>query len=99
VPGGVLDADTAWRHLLARTIGLDAQRPEVEAVLDWTLDTTGIDRFLALPQDAREGIAKYLERVAGSAAGVIMGAVARGHGPGAVPLGLVLDVIFADETE
>jgi hypothetical protein len=99
VPGGVLDADTAWRHLLARTVGLDAQRPDVEAVLAWTLDASGIDRFLALPKDARDGIAKHLERVAGSAVGVIMGAVARGHGRGAVPLGLVLRVVFAHDTE
>ena len=99
VQGSVLDADTAWRHLLARTIGLDAPRPEVEAVLDWTLDGTGIERFLALPQDARGQIVKHLESVGGSTVGLIMGAVARGHGPGVVPLGLVLGAVFADDTE
>src|SRR6266516_2769270 len=97
VLGGVLDSDTAWRHLLARTIGLEVQRPDIEALLAWTLDD--IERFLRLPEDVRGRIARRLENIGGGAVGLVMGAVAGGHGPGAVALGLVLGVVFADDEE
>jgi hypothetical protein len=95
VPGGVLDADTAWRHVLARTIALEAQRPDTEALLGWTLDEIAIDRYLALPEDVRSRISKHLTDIGGTSAALVIGAVATGHGRDAVPLGLVLDVVLA----
>jgi hypothetical protein len=99
VPGGVLDADTAWRHLLARTIRLEALRPDAEALLAWTLDETGIERFLALPEDVRSHITKHLDDVGGSSVALVIGAVVAGHGRSAIPLGLVLDVVLAGGEE
>jgi hypothetical protein len=99
VPGGVLDADTAWRHVLERAIGLDAERPDASAVLDWTLEPARVERYLALPQSTRERIAAYMESVGGSAVGLAMGALANGHGADAVPLGLVLTVVLANDKE
>lgn len=97
--GGVLDADKAWRHGLASAIGLDATRPDVETLLQWTLDDVGLERFLALPEEVRQRIAKRLEDVGGGPAGLVIGAVVAGHGPSALALGLVLGVIFGDGEE
>lgn len=97
--GGVLDADKAWRHGLASAIGLDATRPDVETLLQWTLDDVGLEQFLALPEEVRQRIAKRLEDVGGGPAGLVMGAVVAGHGPSALALGLVLGVIFGDGEE
>jgi hypothetical protein len=99
VPGGVLDADTAWRHLLARAIGFEAPRPDVESLLAWTLDEAGIDRFLALPDDVRSHITKHLVDVGGGSTALVVGAIGAGHGPTAVSLGLVMDVVLADKQE
>ena len=99
VPGGVLDADTAWRHVLAHTIGLNAVRPDIETLLEWSLDDSGLNRFLSLPAEVRTRIGRRVEGVGGGAAGLIMGAVAAGHGASLVALCLVLDVVFARTEE
>jgi hypothetical protein len=89
----------AWRHLRDRAMGLAAPRPDVEALLAWTLDDTAVERFLGLPEEVRGRIAAQLENIGGSAVGLVMGAVAGGHGSSVVALGLVLGVVFADAEE
>ncbi len=57
VPGGVLDADTAWRTLLSSTLGLLEARPDLETLLHWTVADDGPYRFTRLPDAAQKGIA------------------------------------------
>ena len=97
VAGGMLDADTAWRHLLERGIGLTDARPDVGSLLRWTLDGANLGRFAVLPEAMRERIAARLMEVAGPAGGLVVGAVAAGRGADVFPLGLVCGVVFAEQ--
>ncbi len=45
VSGGFLDAETVWPILLRRVIGLDANRPDLLAILRWSIEPKNIARF------------------------------------------------------
>jgi hypothetical protein len=94
VAGGVLDADTAWRHLLDRTLGLAEARPDAERLLQWTIEDGAIERFTSLPSKLKEEIASWLSSVSGAAGSLIVDCVTSGNGLDALPLGLVCSVIF-----
>lgn len=95
-PGGVLNADTAWRTLLATVLGLTEARPDLETLLDWTVSDEGPYRFSQLPEPARNGIANYLRDACGTAGSLIIDALVVGNGADAVALGLVCEVVFSD---
>ena len=42
VPSGVLDAETVWGILLEREIGLAVARPDLVAVLKWSMDEDNV---------------------------------------------------------
>jgi hypothetical protein len=96
VAGGVLDAETAWRHLLDHTLGLSEARPDAESLLQWTIEDGTIDRFSRLPANLKEEIAAWLAEVSGAAGSLIVSCVVSGHGIDALPLGLVCGVIFSE---
>lgn len=96
VPGGVLDAETAWRHLLDRTLGLSEARPDAERLLQWTIDEGAIDRFARLPAKLKDEIAAWLTEVSGPAGSLIVSCIGSGHGVDALPLGLVCGVVFSE---
>jgi len=97
-PSGVLDAETAWRSLLQVTLGLESARPDIESLLLWTTQPESMPRWLALSDKARAGIADWLESVTGPAGHLVLGVVAAGFGVDALPLGLVADVLFTEES-
>lgn len=94
VPGGLLDADTAWANLLDRALGLTVARPDAEALLRWCIGEGALARFAALPPVARGGVAAWLSEVAGPAGGLVTACVESGLGADALPLGLVAGVVF-----
>ena len=94
VPGGLLDADTAWANLLDRALGLTVARPDAEALLRWCIGEGALSRFAALPPMARAGVAAWLSDVAGPAGGLVTACIESGLGADALPLGLVADVVF-----
>lgn len=96
VAGGVLDADTVWRTLLSTTVGLAEVRPDLETLLQWTVDGDGPYRFSSLPDPARRGIAGYLRGVCGVAGALVIDALEAGNGGEAVALGLACEVVFSD---
>jgi hypothetical protein len=65
--GGVLDADTAWRHALKAAIGLTVARPDADALLVWTLEDGSLVRFSALHDSVRHAIMARIEEQAGPA--------------------------------
>ncbi len=95
IPSGVLDADTAWRWVLKLTCQLDSARPDVETLLKWSAapDTEG--NLAKLSEKARAGVFELLENSTGLAGHLILGAIASRHGPDALPLGLVADVLLS----
>lgn len=94
VPGGLLDADTAWANLLDRALGLTVARPDAEALLRWCIGDGALSRFATLPPVARAGVAAWLSDVAGPAGGLVTACIESGLGADALPLGLVADVVF-----
>ena len=94
VPGGLLDADTAWANLLDRALGLTVARPDAETLLRWCIGEGALARFATLSPVARGGVAAWLSDVAGPAGGLITACLESGLGADALPLGLVADVVF-----
>jgi hypothetical protein len=96
VAGGLLDADTAWFHLLDRALGLPAARPDADTLLGWTVGDGALSRFAALAPAARKGIIGWLAEAAGPVGGLITACLDTGFGADALALGLVAGVIFGD---
>ena len=97
VASGALDATTAWRHALRLLLGVDAERPDVVTVLDWTLDRSFLDRWSGLGDAQRKAIQDWLGSVAGGASRLVLTLVAHDHGADAVPLGIACVPLFDDE--
>jgi hypothetical protein len=93
--GGILDLDSAWRAAQEQLLCLPEGRADAAALLKWTLDGASLDRFMALPMDTRQRIADRLSEVGGSAARLVIGAVATGRGAEALAIALVCGVVFA----
>lgn len=99
VPAGVLDAETAWRHVLKDRVQLAAEAPTVAAVLAWTSDGANLERWLAESPDVRSACRRWIELRAGGARDTIdaiFRCVDSRHGAKAVAVGLVLRVLFGD---
>lgn len=96
VPGGLLDADTAWSNLLHRAIGLPVARPDADTLLRWCIDDGSLARFAALPPVARSGIATWLSEVAGPVGRLVTACIETGAGADALALGLVAGVVFGE---
>ena len=93
VSGGVLDIDTAWRHLLRELLDFESERGDVDALLRWTTKGDGPARFAALEGDARDAVRSRVAAIGGLAP-AIMALVASGYGGLALPLGLLIRVLF-----
>lgn len=94
--GDVLDLETAWRALLGDILGLPEGRADAADLLAWTLLPRGLERFAALPDEARAAVAERLTGTGGPAAGLVLDAVAAGRGGDALALGLVCGVVFGE---
>ena len=96
VAGGFLDVDAAYDALL-RQLGFADGRPDARTLLEWTLDAGNCTRFTARPDEQRKALAARLRATAGSVGAAILGAVSAGHGDDALALGLVCEVVFAQD--
>lgn len=94
--GGMLDLESAWRAVLEQVLGLPEGRADPTALLGWTLDLAGLERFGGLPEEARRAVADRLTSTGGAAAGLVLGAAAAGRGTDALPIGLVCGVVFGE---
>lgn len=94
--GNVVDLETAWRAVQEQILGLPEGRADAVALLSWTLDFAGLDRFAGLPEEARRGLAERLATTGGLGVGLVLTAVAAGHGADALPIGLVCGVVFGE---
>lgn len=94
VPGGILDLDTAWSHLLTLLLELGEPHTDTEALLRWTVKGDGLARFARLDALVREAVGNRAGVIGGPAAAAVMACVAAGHGGHALPLGLLCRVLF-----
>lgn len=94
VSGGFLDAETVWPILLHRGMGLTAERPDLLAVLRWSIEADNVNRYRATPDAFRAAATQWLSGLAGPAALAVLDCVARNERPDAVPIGLAAAVLF-----
>lgn len=89
---GVLDMDTAWRHLLQRRFGFSGPTPTLAEVLMWA---QAPGRGAALAREPAAGLAALSARLvqsAGQAAAAILAAVIAGAGERVIGIGLACRV-------
>lgn len=92
--GGFLDAETVWPILLGRGIGLAGERPDLLALLKWSIDEENVERFQKAPEAFRQAASEWLTELAGPTASVILDCAGRTEKPDALPVGLAAGVVF-----
>jgi hypothetical protein len=92
--GGFLDSEMVWPILLGRVIGLVDDRPDLAAILRWSIDTNAIARFRAASQEFREAAVNWLCETAGTTAAVVFRCIASNQRADALPVGLAAGVIY-----
>jgi len=78
--GGFLDLETAWQAVLEQVLDLSEGRADIAALLEWTLDLAGLERFAALSEDARAAVTERLAGTGGAGANIVLGTIAAGRG-------------------
>ncbi|AVH59040.1 MULTISPECIES: BREX-2 system phosphatase PglZ [Streptomyces] len=96
--GTVLTLDAAMRALVGVRLGLEGvfeggASVDVDALLAWSQQPGGPDRFAVLPEAEQQGIADWLEQRAGEAAPLLLRLAVSGLGPRATALGLLSSVL------
>jgi hypothetical protein len=97
VAGGFLDAETAYRALYSGLLGLAGGCSDASVLLGWTLDGEGPDRFRALGEPLRRGLAEVAVERGGELCGSILALVEAGNASLAVPIGLACRALFSAE--
>ncbi|WP_323807229.1 BREX-2 system phosphatase PglZ [Amycolatopsis thermoflava] len=94
--GSVLTRDAAMRALIGARLGggtLPEGALDPGALLTWSLEPTGPDRFARLSEQERAGVADWLAGTVGEVARIILRLAADGRAADAMPLGLVGTVV------
>jgi hypothetical protein len=92
----VLDAETVWGILLERLLGLPVARPDLIALLKWSMDPDNVSRFRAEPEEFRGAATTWISQSAGVATPSVLSCVFLNERPDALPIGLALAILFAD---
>lgn len=93
-PGGFLDLETVWAFLLDRGLGMNMARPDLPAVLRWSLDEDNVLRYKAFPEEFRKACAAWLQETAHPAVAPVLACVQFTQRPDALPVGLAAQVVF-----
>jgi hypothetical protein len=92
--GGFLDAETVWPLVLAQTIGLTAETPDLVALLRWSLDADSIRRYSQTLPEHQDRIIDWLTQQSGPVARVVLKCVGHTNAPDAIPVGLASGIVF-----
>src|SRR5262249_18274717 len=94
VSSGFLDAETVWSILLRHGMGLTSEHPDLQALLRWSTDVVNVNCYRLAPDAFREAATAWLSELAGPAVRAVLDCVLQNEHPDALPLGLVLGVLF-----
>ena len=92
----VLDADTAWLHVLDHHLGMPDGSPDAGSILRWSMEPGSAERFARLPTPLAEAVTHRLGHSAGGLGTLMASGIASGHANELLPIGLVCDVLFSD---
>jgi len=94
VAAGFLDAETAWRILLSKKLGLPGAEVDGVDLLKSSAETDLAARWSRSSAEFRTAAAEWISSFAGDLAGAILASVQGDHGTKALSLGLVMGVVF-----
>jgi hypothetical protein len=94
-PGGFLDAETVWPILLERRIGLSGARPDLLALLKWSVDGTNVARFRNLSEQLRKAVIEWLSQSGGPTVEAILNCIVVNAEADQLPIGLAAGVVFS----
>lgn len=97
VATGVLDADTAWSHVLGQLLGLRNGRPDADVLLEASIDPGFGARFVRMSDEARRSLETRVEEIAGRLGGMLVRALEAGSARRLLALGLVAEILFPAE--
>lgn len=97
--GGVLDADRAWGVVLKARYGLPGGRPDLAAVLRWSMDPESVRKWQKAPDEQRTAATEWVAQINGPVIEPLLACVGRSAGPEVVPVGLASRVVFAPEVQ
>lgn len=96
---GFLDPETAWRAVFELRLGLPDGRADLESLLAWTQGADRLRVFLEEPEEMRRAVGERWRETAGEPGRAVAHAVEEGRGGDAAPLGLALQVLYAEGAE
>jgi PglZ domain len=96
VASGLLDADTAWTHVL-KPLGLPNGRPDAVALLCWSLCQQQLQRYAAWPEETRQAFRQRVEDTAGALGAALLDPIEAGYGELLLPIGLACEILFSAE--
>lgn len=97
VPGGVLDVDLAWSHVLRSVLGMATEqggRPDLPSVLRWTLSPEATHRYGQLHEKARRQVGEWMVEILGSCGHLIAQVLDAGYGGELMPIALVCGMVL-----
>jgi len=97
VANGFLDMESVWREILQRALEISEPKPDVMALLRWSMQPSTSFAYQQFPQVARAHLAEWLVAGAGPAGRLVLSCVEFGNALEALPLGLVCDIVFSRE--
>jgi PglZ domain len=94
VASGLLDADSAWMHVLQQ-LGLPDGRPDAAALISWSLCQQDLRRYAAWPRESRDALHQRVEDTTGALGVALLDTLDAGHGELLLPIGLVCEILFS----
>lgn len=96
-PASVLDADTAWAHVLDHSLDLPDGNPDAETILRWSMEPGAGERFAALPEPLADAVRQRFAESAGGLGVLLAKGITAGHAGELLPIGLACDPLFGEE--
>lgn len=94
VSNGFLDAETVWNLLLERGIGISDIRPDLPALLEWTIDDANVARLKNASPTFQQAAINWLANIVGNTTKSILQSACQTSSNDVVALGLALEVLL-----
>ncbi len=97
--GGLLTVETAWRYAYRYALQLPVEDPALSDVIAWGQTDAAARALRVMSPSDRTAIAAQLSGSVSPAAAHIIGMAANDQGSNIIPTGLVVDVLWRDESD
>jgi hypothetical protein len=97
--GGFLDAERVWGIVLKAKYGFPSSRPDLPAVLMWSVDAANVATWRDAPEEHRATALEWLTQTGGPVVAAVLRCVLHNQKPDAVPVGLASRVVFGVEAK